>query len=263
MLSGGGELFLDLSGGGELFLEAAGGGEAELAYDTALAIGRAAPQNLTACVIGVDCPPGAPESPLHRTYLTWKPPTFGTVTFYRIYRKIDDDLVTEYTEITPTEPTADTSFVDTEELPNGETFLYRVRARYDDGIDGPASNIATITATNNPPLVADDPGIVTTQDVAITIAVLDNDADDDTGLVGVTTFQGAITPVVTVQPTNGTVVLQPTGEFTYTPNPGYVGPDSFKYRADDGKWRNATISLSDLSSSEATVSITVNPIGLQ
>src|SRR5205823_5954728 len=38
---------------------------------------------------------------------------------------------------------------------------------------------------------------------------------------------------------------------TYTPNAGYTGPDSFTFKANDGK----------VDSGKATVSITVNPIG--
>ena len=34
---------------------------------------------------------------------------------------------------------------------------------------------------------------------------------------------------------NGNLVLQPNGEFTYTPNDGFVGVDRFRYRAFDGK----------------------------
>jgi hypothetical protein len=259
-LSGGGELFLDLSGGGELVLEAAGGGEAELAYDTALAIGRAAPQNLTACVIGVDCPTGAPTTPLHRTYLTWKPPTFGTVAFYRVYRKIDDPAITLYTEISGAgEPT--TSFVDTEELPNGRVFLYRVRAEYDDGIVGPASNIADITATNNPPLVVDDPPneilYVTPQGVPLSVpaasGVLVNDTDPDSATI--VAIAGVFDTAA-----GGSVTLSADGSFTYTPpNATFTGTDTFTYKANNGTWAGPPTGIPQSADSEpaATVTITV------
>ena len=48
-------------------------------------------------------------------------------------------------------------------------------------------------------------------------------------------------------PANGTVNLNPDGSFTYTPNAGFVGTDSFTYKASDGK----------LDSNLATVTITV------
>ncbi len=37
-----------------------------------------------------------------------------------------------------------------------------------------------------------------------------------------------------IDPTNGTLVLQPDGAFTYTPLAGYVGSDSFRYAVSDG-----------------------------
>ncbi|RYD41141.1 MAG: tandem-95 repeat protein, partial [Verrucomicrobiaceae bacterium] len=36
-------------------------------------------------------------------------------------------------------------------------------------------------------------------------------------------------------PGHGTVALRPGGGFSYTPQPGYTGPDSFSYRASDGE----------------------------
>ncbi|MCB0979483.1 MAG: cadherin-like domain-containing protein, partial [Ilumatobacter sp.] len=47
---------------------------------------------------------------------------------------------------------------------------------------------------------------------------------------------------------HGLVVLNANGSFTYTPNPGYVGPDQFVYRVLSG----------DVELGTATVSITVN-----
>lgn len=47
--------------------------------------------------------------------------------------------------------------------------------------------------------------------------------------------------------TNGTLTLNPDGTFTYTPNPGFVGVDTFTYQATDG----------GMPSNTATVTITV------
>jgi Bacterial Ig domain len=56
--------------------------------------------------------------------------------------------------------------------------------------------------------------------------------------------------VVTSPPAHGVVVLQVgTGAGTYTPAPGYCGPDSFRFRVSDGQCQ----------SNDATVSITVCP----
>ncbi|MBL8815479.1 MAG: cadherin-like domain-containing protein [Planctomyces sp.] len=43
-----------------------------------------------------------------------------------------------------------------------------------------------------------------------------------------------LTAVLFSNPTNGTVTLNSNGSFTYTPNVGYAGSDSFQYRAYDG-----------------------------
>ena len=55
--------------------------------------------------------------------------------------------------------------------------------------------------------------------------ILANDRDPD----GDTLTVASHTPV-----TNGSVVVNPGGGFTYTPNSGYVGAGSFTYTASDG-----------------------------
>jgi hypothetical protein len=52
-------------------------------------------------------------------------------------------------------------------------------------------------------------------------------------------------------PEHGSLTLHDDGSFEYTPDEGYVGPDSFTYVASDG----------DADSNEATVTIEVNPSG--
>jgi hypothetical protein len=49
-------------------------------------------------------------------------------------------------------------------------------------------------------------------------------------------------------PNNGTVIVNPNGSFTYTPNPGYVGLDVFSFSVTDG-----------FASTTATVKISVGP----
>jgi hypothetical protein len=45
----------------------------------------------------------------------------------------------------------------------------------------------------------------------------------------------ALTYRITTQPTKGTVTVNAaTGTFTYTPNAGATGSDSFRFRANDG-----------------------------
>ncbi|MCE9665879.1 Ig-like domain-containing protein [Halomonas sp. M5N1S17] len=90
---------------------------------------------------------------------------------------------------------------------------------------------------NNAP-VANDDSASTTQGLAVQIAVLDNDSDPDDDPLTV----GAVT-----LPSNGSVSINADGTITYTPDVGFIGNDSFTYRAYDG------LLLSD----PATVSIAV------
>jgi hypothetical protein len=69
--------------------------------------------------------------------------------------------------------------------------------------------------------------------------VLANDSDVD---------DQPLTAVLVESTDSGTLDLQADGAFTYTPNAGFVGTDSFVYRAHDGS----------LSSGDATVTITVS-----
>jgi hypothetical protein len=67
--------------------------------------------------------------------------------------------------------------------------------------------------------------------------VLSNDSDPD---------GDALTAAVATSPAHGAVAFEGDGSFTYMPNAGYAGPDSFTYTATDGRLK-----------STATVSITV------
>jgi hypothetical protein len=105
------------------------------------------------------------------------------------------------------------------------------------------SGLAPIQSVDTPPVARDD-AYTATEDTPLTIAapgVLANDSDADAD---------PLTAILATGPTHGTLNLHPDGSFTYTPNAGYTGPDSFTYFAYDG---------TDRSNSPATVSITVNP----
>ncbi|WP_257668785.1 T9SS type B sorting domain-containing protein [Parapedobacter tibetensis] len=58
---------------------------------------------------------------------------------------------------------------------------------------------------------------------------------------------------ITRQPSNGTLVVNPDGSITYTPNPGFVGDDSFEYETADENGLTDT----------ATVTLTVTPRALR
>ena len=122
-----------------------------------------------------------------------------------------------------------------------DTFTYTAN---DSNLD---SNVATVTITVNPvneaPTAVDDT-YVTDENIPLTIAapgVLDNDDDPD---------GDTLAAVLVVGVTNGTLTFNPDGSFTYTPNAGWSGNDTFTYTAND----------SLLASNVATVTITVNAV---
>ncbi len=98
------------------------------------------------------------------------------------------------------------------------------------------------------PPVANDDSASTTQDTPVTINVAANDAD----LNGNQVPASANTTCANgsngcADPVNGSLLNNGDGTFTYTPDPGYVGPDSFVYEICD----------TDVLCDTATVTITV------
>ncbi|MGI9406130.1 MAG: Ig-like domain-containing protein, partial [Hyphomicrobiaceae bacterium] len=111
----------------------------------------------------------------------------------------------------------------------------------------PATVTIEVKTANTPPVAVDDPAAgktyTTAEETKLTIAADDGVLFNDTDADGDDLTAKLVDDVV-----NGTLALNEDGSFTYTPNAGYVGPDSFTYKANDG--------TDD--SSEATVTITVN-----
>jgi hypothetical protein len=94
--------------------------------------------------------------------------------------------------------------------------------------------------TNAAPVAVDDtylafPG--QTLETASGKGVLANDTDAD---------GDPLTAILVSGPSHGTLTLDADGAFVYQPTPGYFGPDSFTYRASDGKTISnvATVSIS-------------------
>jgi hypothetical protein len=85
------------------------------------------------------------------------------------------------------------------------------------------------TGGDNRPPVATDDSASTDGGTSVTIEVTPNDTDPDGNLV-----REAVG--ITVPPQHGAVICSG-GSCTYTPDPGYTGPDSFEYRVCD--WQNA------------------------
>ena len=95
----------------------------------------------------------------------------------------------------------------------------------------------------NPPVAVDDAHSTNedTQLVVTAPGVLENDSDVD---------GDTLTAVWVSDPVHGNLTLNEDGSFTYTPDTGYEGSDSFTYKAFDG----------DLESNIATVTLTINAV---
>ncbi len=137
---------------------------------------------------------------------------------------------------------ADGSFTYTPNVDfNGsDTFTYSVS-------DGALTSEATVTITVNPvndaPLAVEDAYTVD-EDVALTIDAAGGVLANDTDVEG-----DALSAAVVSGPANGTLTLNADGSFSYTPNADFNGSDTFTYSVSDGAL-----------TSEATVTITVNPV---
>ncbi|SMG08164.1 MBG domain-containing protein [Sphingobacterium psychroaquaticum] len=97
----------------------------------------------------------------------------------------------------------------------------------------------SVTKINTAPIANSDAYTVN-EDSQLTVAapgilVNDTDADGD-----------ALTAVLVVGPSSGTLTLSANGSFTYTPVPNFNGTDSFTYKANDGTSDSniATVSIS-------------------
>ena len=120
-----------------------------------------------------------------------------------------------------------------------DTFTYKVN-------DGTAdSEVVTVEIHVNTPADAEADAYTVDEDGTLTVnatdGVLENDEDDD---------DDTLTAVLVTGPEHGTLQLNSDGSFTYTPDADFHGTDTFTYASDDDF----------LNPSEATVTITVNPV---
>lgn len=75
--------------------------------------------------------------------------------------------------------------------------------------------------------------------------------DEDQDISGQLTGDGDdLTYTLDSSPAHGTLTVDPTGSWTYTPDPDFNGADSFTYTVDDGRSISAPV----------TVTVTVNPV---
>ena len=113
----------------------------------------------------------------------------------------------------------------------GENFFgtdsFTYKAAQGDGTNAAATVTITVTPVNDAPVAQPDEGS-TLQDGSLTSPTPgplanDRDADGD-----------PLTAILLTPPLHGTVVLAADGSYVYTPEPGFVGTDSFTYAASDG-----------------------------
>ncbi len=100
--------------------------------------------------------------------------------------------------------------------------------------DGNQVSTTLLLAIANPTPQAANDATATPVDTPVSIAVLANDADADHDQLNVSYLSA---------PAHGTVVVNPDGTLTYTPNAGYIGPDAFTYTASDGQGGTSTATV--------------------
>ena len=130
-----------------------------------------------------------------------------------------------------------------------DVFTYTVS----DGRGGLATATVQITVTevNDDPIAQGD-AASTDEDEQVVIDVATNDEPGPANEAG-----QSLTYSVQTGPAHGGVDCTPQGSCTYTPAPGYVGPDSFTYEVcDDGTTNGAP----DPRCAQATVSLSVDPV---
>ena len=119
-----------------------------------------------------------------------------------------------------------------------DSFTYRVS----DGSLQSLTKTISIDVSNTPVVASMDAWTVT-PNTALSVAapgVLQNDSDIDGDTLTLTVVDNVL---------HGTLSLQQTGSFVYTPTTGYIGQDSFTYKVSDG-----------LEETTATVQLTVTGI---
>ena len=109
----------------------------------------------------------------------------------------------------------------------------------------------TIDVTNAPPVAGAD-SFTVLAGRTLTVAapgLLANDSDPDGDALQVIAFFEAA---------NGTVGLVTDGSLTYTPNPGFVGTDSFVYKVSDGiATANGTVTIAVVADTSADLSVSL------
>src|SRR5206468_161354 len=146
----------------------------------------------------------------------------------------DGDPLTVQSVTQPANGTATTNGTTATYTPNNnftgtDTFTYTVRDTA--GNTATAKVTVTVSATPNRPPVAANDTASTPQNTPVTINVVANDTDPD---------GDALTVTGVTQGAHGSVINNGNGTVKYSPNAGYVGPDTFTYTISDGHGGTAT-----------------------
>jgi subtilisin-like proprotein convertase family protein len=97
---------------------------------------------------------------------------------------------------------------------------------------------STTGCANSAPLAVDDSYAAAAGRTLDASSVLANDTDADAN---------ALTALKVSDPAHGTLALAPDGTFSYTPDAGYRGMDSFSYRASDGSAQSPDPAVASIS----------------
>lgn len=135
-----------------------------------------------------------------------------------------------------------------------DSFTYTI----DDGNSGTdtATVSVTVTSVNDLPIAASD-NYAMNQDTTLNVAapgVLANDSD----------LEGPMQAVLDADVANGTLALNADGSFSYQPDPGFAGVDSFTYHVYDGtdssNIATVTINIADTQPPTITASVAVGTL---
>ncbi|WP_212961513.1 Ig-like domain-containing protein [Cohnella xylanilytica] len=128
-----------------------------------------------------------------------------------------------------------------------DSFTFTVNDGQATSAPGTISITVTEAEVPNREPIANGKNVTATKDQPLQGQLTGTDADED-----------QLTYAVDKQPEHGKVVIDPdTGKFTYTPNEGYTGPDSFTFTVNDGQATSAPGTVS-IDVQEAPVQYTID-----
>jgi len=132
-----------------------------------------------------------------------------------------------------------------------DTFVYTATDSLG-AVSNPTTVTFNVTPVNDAPVAVNDTYSVNTTALSITsLGILANDTDVDSP---------SLTAILASGVQHGSLSLNSNGSFTYQPTAGYLGADSFTYRANDGSLDSTNIATVNLFVTTATTTVNVAPI---